>query len=644
MSLFGAATTGVDPQTGEYLSKTQRVAMFRASRGFGGGMGGGGNSSTSAKVEPKAAIVVANKFTEITKTLNTNFQQSATNISDQAQTNKQSIENLYNIISNKRTQELQTEKEESRQSALKDEKSKRSSRENLVEGLSAAAAAAVAPLQKTAKKVTDNLGGFWDRLKRALLLLGAAWVIDNLPEILDKIKSFDFSIESFTDAVAGALPNIRGVFTILDKIVRAALRGIRKVASTAFRIARKIATSAFRIARKIFNAIVSVTRKVVGAITNGIKKLVGGLYRSLKAAKNTISRLAGNANDALRAKPGGGKGTGKGAGKGFFGSIVDKLRSGGSKIKSFAKKVGGKLGLDKMQEGASNFMRGFGNLKDKALEKLNPLKSYANKEGIPTGNPGSRLAGIKGLLDKVFRTAGMAGKASQNLLKGAEKIIRPLTRLPGIGIAIDIMLNKAGGQGNEEALVRGLASGLAGMVGAKAGAAVGAGVGTLILPGIGTAAGGILGGLIGSMLFGIGGDALGKAGLEMSGKTTTSDEQMTANYKNIIENITNNNNTATVTAASDDKSTHPEKSIKISPGDRVSSAGSTPEGMQFSGRLSADTFNLEELPPIMRTIPKEQTTEPVKQQQTIPSIDTKDPQSDIYRQMAGRFYELSGAF
>ena len=55
-------------------------------------------------------------------------------------------------------------------------------------------------------------------------------------------------------------------------------------------------------------------------------------------------------------------------------------------------------------------------------------------------------------------------------------------RLPGIGIAVDIALNKAGGQGNQEALIRGLASGISGMVGMKAGAAIGAGVGTVAIP------------------------------------------------------------------------------------------------------------------------------------------------------------------
>ena len=643
MSLFGAATSGVDPQTGQYLSKQQRVAMFRASRGMGGASGGGAKSSGSkGAVEPKSAIVVANKFTQITQSLNNNFQQSATNISDQAQTNRQSIENLYNIISNKRTQELKEEKEESRESSLRVEKNKRRTRENLVEGLSKAAEAAVAPLQKTAKKTTDILGGFWDRLKRALLLLGAAWLVDNLPELLANIESFDFGVGTFTDALASTLPNVRGIFTVFDKIFRGVVSGVRKIASAAFRVARKIATSSFRIARRVFNAIKKVTSKVVGLIVNGIKKVVGTLARSLNSARQAIARLAAKAAQPI--KDAASKAVGK---KGLFGKFVSGLRQGGSKIKSFASDVGGRLGFDKMKEGAGNFMRGFKNLAGKAAEKLNPLNGYAAKEGIAKGNPASRLKGIESLLEKVFSAAGIAGKAGKNLLKGIAKIARPLLRIPGIGVAVDIALNKAGGQGNQEALIRGLASGISGMVGMKAGAAIGAGVGTVAIPipGIGTGVGGILGGLIGSILAANTADALAKAGMTMAGMETTSDETMSANYGDIIENITNNNNTATVTPASDKKSTHPETSIKIAPGDRVAADGnSTPDGMQLSMGQFESSFNFEELPPIMSTMPSKKRDSVVLPQQDVPNISTRDPQSDIYRQLAGKLYEVSGAF
>ncbi len=643
MSLFGAATSGIDPQSGAYLSKEQRVAMFRASRGMrGGGAGGANSGGARATVEPKAAIVVANKFSEITRTLNTNFQRSATNISDQARSNKQSIENLYNIISNKRTQELKTEKEETRQTALRVEKNKRATRENFVEGISKAAAAAIAPLQKVAKKTSSILGGFWDRLKKALLLLGAAWLIDNLPQILQNIESFSFDVESCKEALIATLPNIRGVFGVFDKIFRAGVRGVRRIAGAAFRLARNIASSAFRVARKVFNAIKRVTSKVVGAIVNGIKKVVGGLARSLNSARRAIAEVAGKAGTALNGAP---AKAGEPAKKGLFGNILSKMKEGGSKIKSFAGRVGGRLGMDKMREGAGNFMRGFKDLAGKAAEKLNPLQSYATSQGIAKGSGTSRLTGITSLLEKVFSAAGIAGKAGKKLLSGIAKIARPLLRLPGIGIAVDIALNKAGGQGNEEALIRGLASGISGMVGMKAGATVGAAIGTVAIPipVIGTGVGGILGGLIGSILAANTADALAKAGLQMAGRDTTSDRTMSANYGSIVENITNNNNSATVSPAVD--KTHPEKSIKIAPGDRVGADGtSTPDGMQLSSGQFESSFNFEELPPIMSTMPGSKKEATVLPQQDVPNISTRDPQSDIYRQMAGELYELSGAF
>ena len=633
MSLFGAANSGVDPQSGAYLTKQQRIAMFRASRGMGGGNSGGSNKDGG--VQPKSAIVVANKFATITQTLNNNFQQSATNISDQAQSNKKSIENLYRIISDKRDQELKTEKQETRQASLQLEKNKRTARENFVEGLSKAAAAALVPLQKTANAVTGKVMSFWDKLKRLLLLLGGAWLVDNLPEILDSIKSFDLSIDSFSTAVAGILPNVRGIFNIFDGIVRGILRGVRRVGSTAFRIAAKIGGTAFRIARKVFDSIIDVTSRVTGAIFNGIKKLGSKLFDLYKSAKNTLSgglKSAQAAKNAKVTKP-----------KGLFGNIVDKLRQGGSKVKSFASNVGGKLGFDKMREGAGNFMRGFTDFTDKAMDKLNPLKSYAVKEGIAEGNPTGRLKGIKNLLTKVFNAAGIASTAGNKLLTGIAKIARPLLRLPGVGIAVDIALNKAGGQGNQEALIRGLASGISGMVGMKAGAAIGAGIGTVAIPipGLGTGIGGILGGLIGSILAANTADALAKAGMTMAGMETTSDETMAANYGNIIENITNNNNTATVTPASDNKTTHPDKSIKITPGDRIDAGSfSTPDGMQLSGGLPASTFNLQELPPIMTRMQKEQPEEILPQQEVKP-INTRDPQTDIYRHLAGKIYQLT---
>ena len=65
MSLFGAATMGVDPKTGSYLSKEQRIAMFQASRGQGGGGSASGGKGPKAQVSPQSAIVVVYFFSGV---------------------------------------------------------------------------------------------------------------------------------------------------------------------------------------------------------------------------------------------------------------------------------------------------------------------------------------------------------------------------------------------------------------------------------------------------------------------------------------------------------------------------------------------------------------------------------------------------
>ena len=91
MDLFGAATMGVDPQTGSYLTKEQRVAMFRASRGMGGGSRRGDGAARPG-VNPQSAIVVSKpKLGEIVQTLQKSYEKTAENINDQVQNNKKNI-------------------------------------------------------------------------------------------------------------------------------------------------------------------------------------------------------------------------------------------------------------------------------------------------------------------------------------------------------------------------------------------------------------------------------------------------------------------------------------------------------------------------------------------------------------------------
>ena len=130
MNLFGAATSGIDPQTGSYLSKEQRVAMFQASRG-NGGVGGANKGPQRAQVAPQNAIVVANKFAEITQTLSKNYESASAGVAQQVEENRKSIENIYRLIERQREDTLKAEKSETRSTLLQAENKRRNLKENL---------------------------------------------------------------------------------------------------------------------------------------------------------------------------------------------------------------------------------------------------------------------------------------------------------------------------------------------------------------------------------------------------------------------------------------------------------------------------------------------------------------------------------
>ncbi|AIX29905.1 hypothetical protein Syn7803US34_10 [Synechococcus phage ACG-2014f] len=142
MSLFTSATSGVDPQTGSYLSKEQRVAMFQSSRGRGGG-GSATPEGKRGKVAPQNAIVVANKMAQVVQTLQTNTQETVQAVNVKVQENAQNIENLYKSVQNNRSAEAKEEKAETKDLRADRENALRAGKEKLIEGMSSAVAGLV---------------------------------------------------------------------------------------------------------------------------------------------------------------------------------------------------------------------------------------------------------------------------------------------------------------------------------------------------------------------------------------------------------------------------------------------------------------------------------------------------------------------
>ena len=112
MKLLGAATSGVSPQTGSYLSKEDRIAMFKNAsgrRGYAGrSAGGGGNGAESerATVQATSAIVAVNTMTTTIQNLQVTNQQTIEEVQVQVERNKEDIEDLYNSVATAKQQEI----------------------------------------------------------------------------------------------------------------------------------------------------------------------------------------------------------------------------------------------------------------------------------------------------------------------------------------------------------------------------------------------------------------------------------------------------------------------------------------------------------------------------------------------------------
>jgi len=286
MSLFGAATSGVDPQTGSYLNKEQRIAMFRASQGRGGAGGGTGSGKKAGPtVDPQSQIVVVRKnFSNIVRTVQEQTQEATSTVASQVAANRKSIENLYNLIAAEKKQELKLEKAETRNAKLERENLLRRAREKLVEGMSSALAGLANFGKGLADKALAPAKGLLQRILEALGLLGTAWAIDNLPTILDSIRDFLDGLPKTKEEFMNSLFSIRGVWSVLDRMLGGVKKAIGRIARAAFNVGRYIFRKAIEIGGRVFRSVKKFLVDLVGGIVKQLKSVVSGLWRNLTNA------------------------------------------------------------------------------------------------------------------------------------------------------------------------------------------------------------------------------------------------------------------------------------------------------------------------------------------------------------------------
>ena len=488
MSVF-AATTGVDPQTGSYLSAEQRVAMFKGATGrsgFAGRSGGGGGTAGGgagrAQVAPQNSIVVVNKLNKISQNLQTNFTTATENVAAQVAQNRKDIENLYSFVNKRQEQELRNEKADTKQKLLAAQQARFSMREKLVEGLSGAAAKAASTAKDIAQTASQPIMGFLERLKNALVLLAGAWLVQNLPSILNDLE---YAFDNFDDTrkeLTKQLLNQRGWASGVDVLLRNIFKGLRGLGTRMWSFARWIGGKTLNIITRVFTSIKNFSTRVVNGIVTRLgsiwNKILGKLKDALPEPAKQLGRKLLNSAPVKAVT-----GVVKGA-TDYFGGIVKSGLKGdfkGATSKAF-KPFGDAF------DGLKNFV-------GKQFDA--PITKYAESQGVQQQTPAQRTSGLKKLFKPITDALGKIG-----LPKGMiQKLFGTLGKLPIVGTIVDISLNKAGGLPWMDSIINGIASSIGGMVGWKAGASLGFAAGS-VLPGPGNAIGAVLGGILGSVIGG----------------------------------------------------------------------------------------------------------------------------------------------
>lgn len=632
MSLFGAATSGVDPRTGSYLSKEQRIAMFRASQGRGGDEGGSTPSGgKKATVNPQNAIVVANKMASVVQTLQKNTQETVGTVNQQVQQNKQNIENLYTYVQKDREAEAKRERIETRQLKIRRENLLRGARESLVEGLSSALSAASAVGKRALEAVSKPVMSLWQRLFKALTLLGAGWLIDNIDTIEQALKNFGNYLPTLKTELFSSLGNVRGIWSLLDLAFAGIKRGLARMLNVAIDVGAWIARQVGKIVRKVFSKIAGFANDVLNALVRKVSDWFKSFRppRPPSADPGAITPRGSTSPDGsprTGAPSGGAPRTtptpeappkGPGGIRGFFKNLLDKVTgkspqptpsaSGAASGTSAATNAG----ADASKEATKN-RKFFDSI-------INAFADFFPKIKLPS------------------------------FMKNA---IRGLARVPFIGIAIDSILNSLQGQDPGQAILRGIASGMAGTVGAvagaKAGAAAGGGLG-FFAGGVGAvpgaAIGGVIGGILGAMAAGELGDFGGAKIYEATtGKPAARTEGLLfgdlqagegERRGGLVGGISD-----MVTGAGKDRQVYTPQTASPPSVSPVRAKAPDLSGSSLTDRDSGIEFI--EMPPTYETInaPQQQPS-PKENEQTIATPSSSDPEMDIYRAMAMKHYQLA---
>jgi len=249
------AQRGINPLTGSYLSKRERIAMFRSanvsSSAFGGGRGGRGLVRSSAAIVPQTTAIVRRNEQDI-GTLADSVRVIATKVKDLGGT----VNTVANSVSQNQLLEAEKARQENKQEEQLANEELRTGREDQLEKKLQSA------LLKPIQTIVSKAQGIFGRIKTALGFLLGGWITKA------SIALFDAKRKGLTERFEELKKNLRNSLIQIGAVLLATTLGFGLLGRVLGRLAFKIAGLSAKILLLPFRALgrlgLNLLRKLPG--------------------------------------------------------------------------------------------------------------------------------------------------------------------------------------------------------------------------------------------------------------------------------------------------------------------------------------------------------------------------------------------
>ena len=311
------AQRGVNPLTGSYLSKRERIAMFRSvnvsSSAFGGGGGGRGLVKSSAAIVPQTTAIVRRNEQDI-GTLSDSVRVIAAKVQDLGGT----VNTVANSVTRNQLLEAEKARQENKQEEQLANEALRTGREDELEKKLQSS------LLKPVQAIVSRAQGIFERIKTALGYLLGGWLTKA------GIALFDAKRKGLTKRFEELKRNLRNSLIQIGAVLLAATLGFGILGRILSRLAFKIAGLSAKILLLPFRALSRLGLSL-------LRRLPG-----FSRATVTGTQGARLANTARNVVGGGARVTTSG------GRVVQ----GGARVTGAAAQTGAKVGMGRLAAGS----------------------------------------------------------------------------------------------------------------------------------------------------------------------------------------------------------------------------------------------------------------------------------------------------